>query len=390
MEIGNVVQSVSRTCSEGPLVPGAVKKIVSSSWQPGTASYGGSWSRTGADAAPFAAASRHLHSVRRFGKLVAASPAMHEVLDVLSRFAPTEVSVTLLGETGTGKDVVAHVVHAHSSRASSPFVVFDCGAIAPNLAESELFGHERGAFTGAVTAHAGAFERAHGGTLFLDEIGELPLDLQPRLLRVLESRRVRRVGGTQDRTFDVRIIAATHRDLRTDVATGCFRQDLYFRLGAAVVLIPPLRDRLDDLSLLVPALLEDVGRRDLRVAEGTLAAIRAHSWPGNVRELKNTLACAVAFVEPDTHVLEPRHLRLLPPASVEEDGLERLTLGGHKLELIERIAIEQTLAQTNGNKAQAAQALGIAVSTLYEKLKKYRLVTERSRELGRRAVSSQR
>jgi len=137
-------------------------------------------------------------------------------------------------------------------------------------------------------------------------------------------------------------------------------------------------------------LLEDVGRRDLRVAEGTLAAIRAHSWPGNVRELKNTLACAVAFVEPDTHVLEPRHLRLLPPASVEEDGLERLTLGGHKLELIERIAIEQTLAQTNGNKAQAAQALGIAVSTLYEKLKKYRLVTERSRELGRRAVSSQR
>ncbi len=321
---------------------------------------------------------------------MAASPGMHEVLEVLSRFAPTEVSVTLLGETGTGKDVVAHVVHEQSSRTNGPFVVFDCGAIAPNLVESELFGHERGAFTGAVAAHTGAFERAHGGTLFLDEIGELPLDLQPRLLRVLESRRVRRVGGTQDRSLDVRIIAATHRDLRADVSAGRFRQDLYFRLGAAVVLIPALRARFDDLPLLVPTLLEDIGRGDLRVAEGTLAALRGHAWPGNVRELKNTLACAVAFVEPDAHMLEVRHLRLLPPASVEHDGLERLPLGGHKLELIERIAIEQTLAQTNGNKAQAAHALGIAVSTLYEKLKKYRLLADRSREAGGRALSSPR
>jgi transcriptional regulator with PAS, ATPase and Fis domain len=335
-----------------------------------------------------AAPSRHLHPVRRFGKIVAGSTAMHEVFDVLARFAPTEVSVTLLGETGTGKDVVAHALHEQSARANAPFVVFDCGAIAPNLAESELLGHERGAFTGAVASHAGAFERAHSGTLFLDEIGELPTDLQPRLLRVLESRRVRRVGGTQDRPLDVRVVAATHRDLRADVAAGRFRQDLYFRLGAAVVRIPPLRERFDDLPLLVPALLEDLGYGDLRVAEGTLAALRGHAWPGNVRELKNALACAVAFVEPDAQVLEPRHLRLMPPANLEDDALERLPLGGQKLELIERIAIKQTLAQMDGNKVQAAQALGIAVSTLYEKLKKYRMA-DRMPESGTCSVSAQ-
>jgi transcriptional regulator with PAS, ATPase and Fis domain len=352
MEIANVAKSMPRTGPEA-------KRAFPQGW-------------------PTHLPPRHLHPVRRFGKLVAGASVMHDVFDVLARFAPTDVSVTLLGETGTGKDVVAHALHEHSSRASGPFVVFDCGAIAPNLAESELLGHERGAFTGAVATHAGAFERAHGGTLFLDEIGELPLDLQPRLLRVLESRRVRRVGGTQDRPLDVRIIAATHRDLRADVTAGRFRQDLYFRLGAAVVPIPALRDRFDDLPLLVPSLLEDLGRADLRVAEGTLAALRAHAWPGNVRELKNALACAVAFVEPDTHFLEPRHLRLLPPANVEDDALERLPLGGQKLELIERVAIKQTLLQTDGNKAQAAQALGIAVSTLYEKLKKYRLAGDRA------------
>jgi transcriptional regulator with PAS, ATPase and Fis domain len=313
---------------------------------------------------------------------------MHEIFDILACFAPTDVSVTLLGETGTGKDVVAHSLHEQSSRACGPFVVFDCGAIAPSLAESELLGHERGAFTGAVAAHAGAFERAHGGTLFLDEIGELPLDLQPRLLRVLESRRVRRVGGTQDRPLDVRVVAATHRDLGADVAAGRFRQDLYFRLGAAVVSIPPLRDRFDDLPLLVPALLEDLGRGDIHVTESTLAALRGHAWPGNVRELKNALACAVAFVEPGAHRLEPQHLQLLSPAANEEDTLERLPLGGQRLDLIERIAIKQTLLQTEGNKAQAAQALGIAVSTLYEKLKKYRLASgERPAEARMRAAS---
>jgi two-component system response regulator AtoC len=298
---------------------------------------------------------------------------MHDVFDVLARFAPTDVSVTLIGETGSGKDLLAQALHENSARASGPFVVFDCGAVAPNLAESELLGHERGAFTGAVSSHAGAFERAHGGTLFLDEIGELPLDLQPRLLRVLESRVVRRVGGTVDRPLDVRIVAATHRDLRSDVATARFRQDLYFRLGVAVVAVPALRERLDDLPMLVQSLVTDLGRPRLRVSDDALSALRLHSWPGNVRELKNALACAATFVDDDTNVLEASHLRLLAAAANVESEIERLPLGGHRLDAIERVAIVQTMRQVNGNKARAAQALGIAVSTLYDKLRKYGL-----------------
>ncbi len=298
---------------------------------------------------------------------------MIEVFDVLRRFAQTEVTVTFVGETGAGKDVIAHVLHEQSARASGPFVVFDCGAVAANLAESELLGHERGAFTGAVSAHMGAFERAHGGTLFLDEIGELPVDLQPRLLRALESRKVRRVGGKTERSIDVRVIAASNRDLRADVTTGKFREDLFFRLAVAVVSVPPLRERLDDLPELVQGLLKDLGRDDLRVADATFAAMRAHPWPGNVRELKNVLACAVAFVDPGATLLEPTHLKLLRPANDEESWLDGLPLGGQALDRIERAAIRQTMVQVEGNKMFAARSLGIAVSTLYEKLKKYGL-----------------
>jgi len=311
--------------------------------------------------------------VYRFGKrLISCTRSMHDVFEMLNRLADTAVTITLVGETGTGKDVLAHTVHDCSSRRDGPFVVFDCGAVAATLAESELLGHERGAFTGAVAAHVGAFERAHGGTLFLDEIGELSLDLQPRLLRVLESRRVRRVGGAHDRTIDVRIVAATHRDLRADVAAGKFRQDLYFRLAAAVVPVPPLRERLEDLRLLVPSLLENLGGGDLSISDETLEVLRAHSWPGNVRELKNALACAIAFVDEGRRVLEPAHVRLFEPA---DDGsrIDKLPLGGQKLDCIERVAIQQTLSLADGNKARAASLLGIAVSTLYEKLKKYGL-----------------
>jgi transcriptional regulator with PAS, ATPase and Fis domain len=297
---------------------------------------------------------------------------MHEVFDVLERFARTEVTVTLCGETGVGKDVLAHALHERSARADGPMVVFDCGAVAANLAESELLGHERGAFTGAVTAHAGAFERAHGGTLFLDEIAELPLDLQPRLLRALESRRVRRVGGRVDRKVDVRVVAASNRDLRADVAAGRFREDLFFRLAVAVVPLPPLRQRLEDLPHLAHGLLSDLGRPELRISEGALTALRAHAWPGNVRELKNALACAAAFVEPGTTILEARHLKLLR-ANDDATSLDGLPLAGQPLERIERAAIRQTLAQADGNKMFAARTLGIAVSTLYEKLKKYGL-----------------
>jgi transcriptional regulator with PAS, ATPase and Fis domain len=294
------------------------------------------------------------------------------VVEVLRRLARTDVTVTLVGETGTGKDVLAHAIHEHSRRAGGEFVVFDCGSVAPTLAESELLGHERGSFTGAVSGHPGAFERAHGGTLFLDEIGELPLELQPRLLRVLESSRVQRVGGVHHRPIDVRIVAATNRDLGVDVSAGKFRSDLYFRLAAALVPVPPLRERLEDLPLLVPRLLVDIGRPDLSVAEATLTALRRHAWLGNVRELKNTLACAVAFVE-ERGVLEASHLRFSDPMDAALD-LERLPLGGQPLDQIERAAIRQTLQQTEGNRVQAALVLGIAVSTLYEKLKKYDLL----------------
>jgi DNA-binding NtrC family response regulator len=298
---------------------------------------------------------------------------MREVFDLLHRVAQADVTVWLIGETGSGKDVLAHVLHEESARSQGPFVVFDCGAVAANLAESELLGHERGAFTGAVTAHIGAFERAQGGTLFLDEIGELPLDLQPRLLRALESRSVRRVGGRHERRVDVRVIAATHRDLRADVAAGTFREDLYFRIAVAVVRVPALRERMDDLPGIVLSLLADLGRPTLRVTDSTLAMLRAHSWPGNVRELKNVLSCAIAFLDPGARLLEPRHVRLLAPNKDASLALETLPLGGHALDRLERVAIRQTMARTQGNKASAARALGISVSTIYQKLKKYGL-----------------
>ena len=332
--------------------------------------------RAASPATSAAISEQHLASIftgprtgpQSFGAAVAVSAAMNEVFAILRRLAPSPVTMTLCGETGTGKDVFAHAVHEVSPRARGPFVVFDCGAVPPNLVESELFGHERGAFTGAHAEHAGAFERAQGGTLFLDEIGELPLDLQPRLLRALENRVVRRVGRSRERPIDVRIIAATNRDVPALVTSRTFRQDLYFRLAAAVVHLPPLRDRLEDLPFLVERLLVDLERPEIRLVPKSLDALLAHTWPGNVRELKNVIACALAFV--DGNLLEPRHLRLNPdegrPAS-----LERLPLGGHSLAQIEQVTILQTLALTRGNKVQAARQLGISPSTLYEKLKRY-------------------
>lgn len=302
-------------------------------------------------------------------KVVARSSSMRRVLELVEPLARAEVTVTLIGETGTGKDVLARTIHLQSPRRNGPFVVFDCGAVAANLAESELLGHERGAFTGAVGAHMGAFERAHGGTLFLDEIGELPLDLQTRLLRLLGNSSVRRVGGTQDRPFDVRIVAATNRDLQAEVSAGRFRRDLYFRLAAAVVQVPPLRERGEDIPVLAACLLEDLGHGEVRITPEALRSLTSRPWRGNVRELKNTLACAIAFL--DGSLLEARHLTVPSPRETEPDQVEQLPLGGLKLACIERMAIEQTLRQTAGNKARAAELLGIAPSTLYEKLKKY-------------------
>jgi transcriptional regulator with PAS, ATPase and Fis domain len=236
----------------------------------------------------------------RFGLLVGRSPAMRTVFQLLERAAASDSTVLLLGETGVGKDVAAESVHRESARKEGPFVVVDCGAIPPNLLESELFGYEKGAFTGADRAHVGAFEAAAGGTIFLDEIGELSLELQPKLLRALERHEVRRIGGTKWIGVDVRVIAATNRDLRADVNQKRFRSDLYYRLAVLEVHLPPLRARLEDLGALVEALLASLGVADqpagfaLRSSE-FLTELRRHAWPGNVRELKNYLERCLAF-----------------------------------------------------------------------------------------------
>ena len=230
----------------------------------------------------------------RFGDVVGSSLAMRSIFGVLERIAPTDATVLIEGETGTGKDLVARAIHAESPRKAAPFVVVDCGAVSYSLIESELFGHERGAFTGAVAARAGAFETAGRGTLFLDEVGELPLDVQPKLLRVLESGEFRRVGGNRPQRSEARIIAATKRNLREEFERGKFREDLYFRLAVVPLTMPPLRLRREDIPALVDSFLDAAKKRDPRLADisigaETRSALAAHDWPGNVRELRNVL-----------------------------------------------------------------------------------------------------
>jgi DNA-binding NtrC family response regulator len=235
---------------------------------------------------------------RELPGLVAASDAMRRVVAQVDQLAATDVSVLVTGETGTGKEVVAHALHDLSSRSGRPFVVVDCGSLPATLVASELFGHERGAFTGADRQHVGAFERADGGTIFLDEIGELPMQVQPALLGALERRRFRRVGGRHEIAVDVRVISATHRDLRAEVNRDAFRADLYYRLAVARVLIPPLRERPEDVEALVRHFVTEItGDLVLPFGAQTLEALRAHRWSGNVRELRNVVEAAVAMGE---------------------------------------------------------------------------------------------
>jgi DNA-binding NtrC family response regulator len=241
--------------------------------------------------------------------------------------------------------------------------------VAPTLIESELFGHQKGAFTGATDTREGAFARADGGTLFLDEIGELALDLQPKLLRALEQRTVRPVGGAREQPVDVRIIAATHRKLDEAVKEGRMWQDLYFRLSVVSIEVPALRHRREDLPLLVDKIMRAQGRR-VRLAPETERILESYDWPGNVRELRNVVESALAVCDGDQ--LDPRHLLFFKPRR-RDPTIERLPLAGKTLESIEKAAMQQTLEQMNGNKTRAARALGISASTLYEKVKKYGL-----------------
>ncbi len=229
----------------------------------------------------------------RFGEAVGRSLRMREIFGLLERLAPTDATILLGGETGTGKDVLARSAHAASKRNGKPFMIVDCGAVVGSLIESELFGHEKGSFTGANATRQGAFELAHTGTLFLDEIGELPLDLQPKLLRAIEQRTIRRVGGNKDMKIDIRIIAASKRNLRMEVERGKFREDLFFRLAVVQIDVPPLRERREDVPLIAEELLKTFGDPPMEIQRKALEALASHEWPGNIRELRNVLERAV-------------------------------------------------------------------------------------------------
>ena len=312
-----------------------------------------------------------LYPAERFGGLVGTSVVMRRLFAELERLAAGDASVLLVGETGTGKDVAAHALHAASRRCQAPFVICDVAAISGHLIESELFGHVRGAFTGADRDRAGAFEQAAGGTLFLDEIGELELPLQPRLLRMLETSSVRRVGSADYVRCDVRVVAATNRDLAAEVDAGRFRADLYHRLAVAELRVPPLRERLDDLPLLCEAFLAG---RSLVVPRDTVAALSAYAWPGNVRQLKNVLERAAALAAGDG-LLRPEVLGIgvvaaepLPPPDPDipfKDAKERL------IDVWEAEYVVNLLERCQGNVTQAARVAGLDRAHLYRILRKH-------------------
>ncbi|MBI4872194.1 MAG: sigma 54-interacting transcriptional regulator [Candidatus Riflebacteria bacterium] len=310
-----------------------------------------------------------------FGELVGSSLAMRRLFGVLARMAQTEIALLISGETGTGKELAARALHAQSRRSAAPFLPLDCGALDRELAGSDLFGHEPGAFTGATGRRAGIFEQARGGTVFLDEIGELPLELQPKLLRVLEQREVRRLGSSTYVPVDFRLVAATHRDLKEMAAKGTFREDLYYRVAQVQVRLPPLRERLEDLPLLCERLLgraREAGSAppQLRgLSSEAVTVLGSLAWKGNVRELRNVLERAAALCTGPS--MTPADLMLM----ADERTFDRATSGlqGRTLDDIEREAIQATLALCEGNKTRAAKLLGIVPNTLRERMRRHGL-----------------
>jgi two-component system response regulator HydG len=303
------------------------------------------------------------------GGLVGASTAMQKVFKDIETVAPTDYTVLILGETGTGKELVARAVHARSPRAFGPFVTINCGALAENLLESELFGHERGAFTGAVKARRGRLEMADGGTLFLDEVGEIPPKMQVDLLRVLEERTFLRVGGSESLASDFRLICATHQDLPQLIRQGRFRPDFYYRINVIAIAIPPLRERAEDIQTLARHFLERYAREMNKPIQGftpeALRLLAAYRWPGNVRELKNVIERAVVLCRAGT--LGASELVFLRPGGGTGEPRE-LTL-----QEVEREHLQRILAVTDWNVSQAAKVLQIDRSTLLRKIKRYDL-----------------
>jgi DNA-binding NtrC family response regulator len=311
-----------------------------------------------------------LRKENRFRDLVSKSPAMQRIFELAQVAARSNSTILVLGESGTGKEVIARTIHAESPRAQGPFAAVSCAALTETLLESELFGHEKGAFTGAVARRKGKLEAAHGGTLFLDEVGDISPKLQLDLLRVLEERRFHRVGGNELIEVDVRVIAATNRNLERAVADGSFREDLYYRLNVIRVTLPPLRERKEDIPLLVEHFLERLEaelKRHIRVSPEAMAALLAHAWPGNVRELRNVLERGAVVAQGE--VVKPADLGL-EPAPAREPGA---TSGPSTLEDMERRHIAEVLGYSSGNISQAARLLGIDRVTLYNKMRKYQL-----------------
>ncbi|MBI5545390.1 MAG: sigma 54-dependent Fis family transcriptional regulator [Deltaproteobacteria bacterium] len=329
---------------------------------------------------------------RCFGEVLGESVAMREVFAVLERVAPTDVTVLLEGETGTGKELIARSIHKASTRASKPYVVFDCGAVPAELAQSELFGHKRGSFSGATADREGSFRRAHGGTIFLDEIGELPLELQPKLLRVLESGEIRPVGSDQMRQVDVRVVAATNRDLQAEARRGRFRSDLLYRLEVVKLHIAPLRQRPEDVPLLAARLLAGKLPPGDEVGGESLKRLVGYSWPGNVRELRNTLTRALALASPPGRPAAPfaKLVFNLGPLAAAPVTLGREFPGVSspapykqaKEQLLfefHRAYVTALLERHGGNVQQAASAAGLSRKHLYELMKRLDVGTEGER-----------
>ncbi|MBI4864139.1 MAG: sigma 54-dependent Fis family transcriptional regulator [Candidatus Riflebacteria bacterium] len=303
-----------------------------------------------------------------FGEIRGVSPRIREIFGLLEKVAPSDLPVLITGDTGSGKEVVARSIHQESRRAAKPFVVFDCSALSRDLVDSALFGHQEGAFTGATGKRKGAFLTAAGGTLFIDEIGELALELQPKLLRVLERREIQPLGSDQMAKVDVRVLAATHRDLAQMVAEKSFRHDLLYRLSVVKVRLPPLRERLEDIPILVSHFLEQAGAPGHPIVPLAMDRLIRASWPGNARELKNVLDRALVMA--GEAPIDLQHLDL-PPESPAVLPSDAGSAGDRKLEEIEAEAIRVTLAKTSWNKSQTARILGIGRNTLLEKIAKY-------------------